>query len=157
MIFIFAALLINCTECILSFVPLYPHLHFLWIKTKISERPLEVLITLCTHTHTHISAVKTQVVITHSFITSCGCRCLSMIIHLQAFNHWSPHWFGPFRPSFPEIWPAVLSAVTVRSVYIPGAVTPAHIWGGDVLPWQPERSLGCLQRMNYIYLYIKNA
>ncbi len=97
-----------------------------------------LITTICTHTHTHtpISPVMTWVIITHSFIASWGCRCLSTIIHLQAFNHWSPHWFVPFKPSFSEISPAVLSVVTVRDRYVPEAVIKdiiPHVkgWWGD--------------------------
>ena len=73
------------------------------------------------------------------FITSHGCRCLLTIMHLQAFNHWSPHWFVPFKPLFSEISPAALPVVTGRAVlYL--RESSFHIQGDDEAPCAPEYS-----------------
>lgn len=70
--------LVSIDSCMIGFYP---------IQIQISESPLEVFVTTIAYTHTHM------LISGKTFITSCGCRCLSVIIHLRAFNHRSPHWF----------------------------------------------------------------
>lgn len=54
------------------------------------------------HPYPHIPPHRDSDAHTHS-ITSCGCRCLSKIVTLQAFNHRLPHCWVPFRPFTPQI------------------------------------------------------
>ncbi|KAF0038888.1 hypothetical protein F2P81_009372 [Scophthalmus maximus] len=75
----------------------------------------------------HLVRRRMDVIAMRSFITSYGCRCLPMIVHLQAFNNRSPHWFVTFKPSISRD----IAAVTARAVSCQ-RVSSFHIWRDDV-------------------------